>query len=169
MKRPSRLQAEIQQRRPFDSPAQEAVLSLLRTTDRIAGRIADVVEPHGITAQQYNVLRILRGSHPGRLPTLEIATRMIEQAPGITRLLDRLEAKELVIRERCEEDRRRVYCKISPEGLALLAKLDRPVAETARRSFQALSAAKTRQLIELLDAVREGLPDPEANNQREKE
>ena len=169
MKRASKLQAEIQQRKPFGSPAEEASLSLLRTTDRIGRSIADVVEPHGITAQQYNVLRILRGSHPGRLPTLEIVTRMIEQAPGITRLLDRLEAKKLVIRERCETDRRRVYCKISPDGLALLAALDKPVAEMARKSFQSLSATQVRQLIELLDAVREGLPDRQGSTQGEKE
>ncbi len=98
MTRKSRLQAEIRQTRPFASASEEASLALLRTSDRLARRIAAMVEPREITAQQYNVLRILRGSHPGRLPTLEIAERMIEQAPGITRLLDRLEAKGLVVR-----------------------------------------------------------------------
>ena len=157
--KPSRLQREIRQSRPFTSAAEEAGLSLLRTSDRLAGRIADVVEPKRITAQQYNVLRILRGSHPGRLPTLEIVDRMIERAPGITRLLDRLEAKGLVKRERCEEDRRRVYCSISPAGLALLAQLDGPIAELARSNFQSLTVTETRQLIALLDKLRAGLAD----------
>jgi DNA-binding MarR family transcriptional regulator len=156
-RKPSRLQREIRQSRPFGSAAEEAGLALLRTSDRLARRIAELVEPKEITAQQYNVLRILRGSHPGRLPTLEIVERMIERAPGITRLLDRLEAKGLVARERCEEDRRRVYCSISPAGLALLAQLDRPIVELARSNFESLSATETRQLIALLDKVRAGL------------
>jgi DNA-binding MarR family transcriptional regulator len=166
VERKSRLQTEIRQSRPFSSAAEEAGLSLLRTTDRFSRRIAAVVEPHGITAQQYNVLRILRGSHPGRLPTLEIAERMIEQAPGITRLLDRLEAKALVARERCDEDRRRVYCSITPSGLELLAKLDRPIAAQARSSMAALSDSETRQLIQLLDKLRAGLSETD-NNQGE--
>jgi DNA-binding MarR family transcriptional regulator len=82
---------------------------------------------------------------------------MIEQAPGITRLLDRLEAKKLIERVRCRQDRRRVLCTISPAGLALLAKLDRPMFETLRDCFDSLPADKTRQLIRLLDDLREGL------------
>jgi DNA-binding MarR family transcriptional regulator len=156
----SRLQAEIRQSRPFDSRAEEAGLSLMRTTDRLERRIAAVVEPHGITAQQYNVLRILRGSHPERLPTLEIAERMIEQAPGITRLLDRLEQKKLVERKRCDEDRRRVYCAITASGLALLAVLDEPVRAMVRASFRSLSEDQMKKLIQLLDRLREGLSDP---------
>ena len=161
------LQEEIRQTRPFGSKAEEAGLSLLRTTDRFSRRIGAVVEPHGITLQQYNVLRILRGSHPDRLPTLEIATRKVEQAPGITRLLDRLEAKNLVRRERCEKDRRRVYCAITPAGLGVLARLDAPVAAAARASFRTLSAEQTHQLIDLLDALREGLTDDESSLQGE--
>ena len=82
---------------------------------------------------------------------------MIEQAPGITRLLDRLEAKKLIERVRCGKDRRRVLCTISTAGLALLAELDRPMFETARASFATLSSVQTRDLIKLLDDLREGL------------
>lgn len=160
MTRTSRLQAEIRQTKPFGSPAEEAGLGLLRATDQLGRRIGAVVEPAGVTLQQYNVLRILRGTHPGRLPTLEIAERMVEQAPGITRLLDRLEAKGLVARERCEQDRRRVYCAVTNRGLALLAKLDAPVAAAVRQAFRTLPATKIRQLIALLDTLREGL-DPD--------
>ncbi len=86
MTRESQLQREIKQRKPFQSRAQEAAIGLLRTADTVRREIASVVEPHGITLQQYNVLRILRGAGALGLPTLEIAARMVEQAPGITRL-----------------------------------------------------------------------------------
>ena len=153
----SKIQQELRQKKPFASEFQEAGVALLRTSDQLQRRLAATVEPHGLTVQQYNVLRILRGAQPGAVPTLEIAERMIEQAPGITRLLDRLEAKKLIERVRCSKDRRRVLCTISPAGLALLAELDRPMLETARACFTSLSATQTRNLIQLLDDLREGL------------
>ena len=112
----------------MDTPA----VSLMRTADLVRRAVAVVIDGQGITLQQYNVLRILRGAGGEGLPTLEIAERMIEQTPGITRLLDRLEAKQLVGRERCPADRRQVTCRISREGLRLLAALDGPVAEAER-------------------------------------
>ena len=154
---PSKIQREIRQTRAFPTPFEEAGIALLRTCDQLQRRLSSTVEPHGITLQQYNVLRILRGAHPEAVPTLEIATRMIEQAPGITRLLDRLEAKKLIQRVRCEKDRRRVLCTISAPGLALLAALDRPMPATLRDCFASLPADKTRRLIRLLDDLREGL------------
>ena len=84
---------EIRQRRPFANPAGEAVVTLLRTADRLRTFLEATLQPHGVTLQQYNVLRILRGAGDEGLPTLEVADRMIEQTPGVTRLLDRLEAK----------------------------------------------------------------------------
>ena len=155
----SKIQKEIRQTRPFDSPIQEAGVALLRTSDQLQRRLAATVEPEGLTVQQYNVLRILRGAHPEAVPTLEIATRMIEQAPGITRLLDRLEAKKLIVRARCKEDRRRVLCTISPQGLTVLAALDRPIVETLGACFASLPIARTHELIRLLDDLREGLYD----------
>ena len=152
-KRVSALQSEIRQGKPFPSAAQEATVGLLRTADVLRRRVAEVLSPHGITPQQYNVLRILRGSKDQGLPTLEIADRMIEKAPGITRLLDRMEAKSLVIRKRCPEDRRQVLCFISREGLGVLARLDEPVMK-ANAHILALSSPDVRKLIELLDAIR---------------
>src|ERR1035437_4343698 len=101
----SPLQRELRQRRPFQSAAHEAIVGLLRTADLIRRHAAAVVEPHGITTQQFNVLRILRGAGGDGLPTLEVGARMVEQTPGVTRLLDRLEAKDLVRRQRCPNDR----------------------------------------------------------------
>jgi DNA-binding MarR family transcriptional regulator len=120
----SRLQRELKQQRPFAAPTQEAAVALMRTADLMRRALSAVVEPLDVTIQQYNVLRILRGAGERGLPTLEIAERMIEQAPGITRLIDRLEAKQLVARERCDTDRRQVFCRITGEGLELLAQLD---------------------------------------------
>ena len=137
----------------MDTPA----VSLMRTSDLIRRAVAAVIEARGITLQQYNVLRILRGAGSEGLPTLEIAERMIEQTPGITRLLDRLEAKKLVRRERCPTDRRQVTCRITGEGLALLATLDAPVAEAERVALSGLSPLQLRQLITLLDRTRNGL------------
>src|SRR5947209_9299865 len=103
----------------FRSREQEATLGLLRTADAMKRSLAQVIEPHGITPQQYNVLRILRGAGPDGLPTLSIGGRMIEQTPGVTRLVDRLVRKDLVARNPCAKDRRRVFCRITPKGLDL--------------------------------------------------
>jgi MarR family transcriptional regulator, organic hydroperoxide resistance regulator len=145
---------EIKQTRPFPSRADEAVVTLLGTADRVRTAFSRVVEAHGITLQQYNVLRILRGAGEGGLPTLEIAARMIEQSPGITRLLDRLEARGLARRVRCPEDRRQVLCHVTEKARRVLDGLDGPVAEAARRCIAPLDASRTAELVRLLDAVR---------------
>jgi DNA-binding MarR family transcriptional regulator len=148
---------EIKQSRPFPAATQEATVALLRTADVIDRLLATVIEPEGITGQQYNVLRILRGAGEQGLPTLEIAERMIEQTPGITRLIDRLEVKKLVVRERCATDRRQVFCRITAAGLTLLARLDEPVRTMGDQALRQLSKKEVAQLIELLDRTREGI------------
>jgi len=151
---PSVLQRELKQRRAFRSRHQEGVVALLRTVDLLRRSLAQVIDPHGITLQQYNVLRILRGAGDEGLPTLEIASRMVEQYPGITRLLDRLEAKKLVRRERCPQDRRRVLCYVTPAGLALLASLDDKVHAVDESFLGTLSTADLERLIRILEDVR---------------
>lgn len=150
----SQLQREIRQGRPFRTKAEEATISILHTADMLRRRLAMITEPHGITPQQYNVLRILRGSHPKPLPTLEIGERLIERMPGITRLLDRLEEKGLVHRVRCAEDRRQVHCSITPAGLELLARLDEPIDHADVHPITGFTAKETATLINLLDRVR---------------
>ena len=149
------IRSEIKQRRPFPSPHQEALVALIRTADMLRRVVGGVVEPHRITAQQYNVLRILRGAGAEGLPTLEIAERMIEQTPGITRLIDRLESKNLVSRERSSTDRRCVYCRITPAGLDLLARLDAPVEDASGLSLASLTKRELALLVEMLDRARE--------------
>lgn len=155
--KPKSLREEIRQSKPFDSAAQEAILALYRTSDMLRRRFSQLVEPHGISLQQYNVLRILRGAGKTGTPTLDIADRMIEMTPGITRLLDKLEAKHLVRRERCPEDRRQVLCWITDRGVRLLAELDGPMAIAGTSSLKPLPAADLRALISTLDRIREHL------------
>jgi len=145
---------ELKQKKPFPSKAEEAAVTLLRTADVIRRFIGTVIEPHGITSQQYNVLRILRGAGEHGLPTLEIAERMIESTPGITRLIDRLETKKLVSRERCLTDRRQVFCRITAPGLALLSALDAPMVEAADTALSVLKKTELASLIDLLDRTR---------------
>jgi DNA-binding MarR family transcriptional regulator len=151
------LRQELQQTRPFSSVSQEAAVALMRTADLMRRSVAAVVEPHGITPQQYNVLRILRGAGERGLPTLDIAERMIEQTPGITRLIDRLESKKLVLRERCPTDRRQVFCRITAVGLALLERIAEPLRNAEQDALQFLSEAQLVQLVSLLDRARTGL------------
>jgi DNA-binding MarR family transcriptional regulator len=130
------------------------MLALVRTADVVRRSFTTVFEPHGITAQQYNVLRILRGSGADGLPTLEVAERMLEQTPGITRLMDRLEAKELVRRQRCPKDRRQHLCWITPKGLALLASLDEPIVRAHAETMRKVKIRDLDTLIQLLEKVR---------------
>jgi DNA-binding MarR family transcriptional regulator len=163
--RPSLLQRELRQNRPFASVAQEALLGILRTADHVAREMAQLIEPAGVTLQQYNVLRILRGAGDTGLPTLEIADRMVERTPGITRLLDRLEAKHLVRRLRCPKDRRQMLCWITDEGLSLLASLDAPVEGANAALVTGMALEAQGQLIDLLGHIRQcrcskGAPHP---------
>lgn len=155
--RTSVLQREIKQTRPFRSTSQEALLGLMRTTDLLQRRLAKVLAPAGITQQQYNVLRILRGAGPDGLPTLAIADRMIERTPGVTRLIDRLVAKGWVGRQRASDDRRRVDCRITQEGLALLDSLEDPMNRFDDELLGMLHIEEQLLLVRLLDRVREGL------------
>jgi len=150
------LQREIGQTKPFRSAAQEATISILRTADVVRRRLIEVVEPYGITLQQYNVLRILRGAHPDPLPTLEIGERLIERMPGITRLLDRLEEKSLVRRERCTDDRRLVHCWITAAGLDLLGTMDDAVDRADDAGVGELAGDEIEALAALLERVRRG-------------
>lgn len=150
---------DIAQGQPFTSPVQEAVVTLLRTTDEVRRLLSSLVEPHGVTLQQYNVLRILRGAGEAGLPTLEIGRRMLERQPGVTRLVDRLEAKGLVVRSRDEADRRRVVCSIRQDGLDLLVSLDRELAQVDDMVQHGLSESQVTEMTLLLNLLRSAVSD----------
>ena len=149
------LQAEIAQRRPFHSTRAEVAVSILRTAAIIERHFAQVVARSGVTTQQYNVLRILRGAGDDGLPTLVIRDRMIHEAPGITRLLDKLEKAGLARRERTSPDRRQVFCFITERGLTVLEELDEAMRAADDVVVASLTEDEQRMLIELLDKVRE--------------
>lgn len=140
-------------RRGESCPEEDAFLDLLRTTDVLSRRPAQVLKTEDLSATQYNVLRILRGA-PDGLACGEIGNRMITRDPDITRLLDRLEKRKLVSRCREAKDRRMVLTRITSEGLKLLARLDDPVREAHRKQLGHLGREWLRTLEELLREAR---------------
>lgn len=128
-------------------------MAILRAADHLRRRYTDLLAPHNLTLQQYNVLRILRGAGPGGLPTLTIAERMIEQAPGITRLLARLMRKRLVARTRDNADQRIVVCRITAAGRRLLDQLDDPVARADAAAVSGVPRRDRPRLVALLTSL----------------
>lgn len=153
------LQEEIQQSRPFRSQSQEATIALMRTASIVSRRFARVVEPHGLSLAQYNVLRILRGAGEHGLPTLAIRDRMIDEGSTVTRLLDKLEKAELVTRDRSRPDRRQVLCTITKQGEALLAMLDPQIDATDLTTMAMLSPEQLESLLSILTTIRTELSE----------
>lgn len=144
----------------FDSVEQEAFLNLWRTYDRLRAAEDELFTQYDLTPQQYNALRLLRGEHPQPIPTLTLGARLVSRAPDITRLLDKLEERRLIVRERPAANRRIVLVRITADGLALLRKLDKPVRECHRRQLGHMPEDSLQQLIALLQQAR--LPHEQA-------
>lgn len=151
---PGRLQDEIRQTRPFAHPAEEAFLNLQRTADWLMRGVAETLRAAGLTHPQYNVLRILAGAGPDGMPCGDLASRMITRDPDITRLLDRMENRELVTRSRDKEDRRVVRAFLTSSGAAALRALEKPVRDAIRLPLAPLGNAKLEQLTGLLEEIR---------------
>lgn len=134
----------------FRSLRQETAIALLRGADRVRQRFTAVLKPEGLSLQQYNVLRILRGAGEPGLPALQVAHRLIERHPGITRLIDGLERRGLLRRERCPVDRRVIHNRITPAGLELLARLDEPIDHADDDVLSMLDDAELARLAKLL-------------------
>jgi DNA-binding MarR family transcriptional regulator len=157
----TRLQHELKKKQPFEVASQAAALGLVRTNDQLQIHFARLFRQYGLTPSQYNVLRILRGEG-APLPILEIAERTVTVVPGITGLIDRLEAAGFVSRERSSEDRRVVYVALTDKAAKVLAKIDRPLVEMHERVMRHLTKTEINELMRLLDKVRAGLPESEA-------
>ena len=153
-RRVSAIQTEMGQRRPFRSLQQEAAVALLRTASVVTRAFARLVEPAGLSWPQYNALRIVRGAGGGGIATLAIRERMIDEGTTITRLLDKLEAAELIRRERSVPDRRQVLCFVTPEGRRLLDGLDPKVDALDEAVMAGLSEGRLETFIGLLDEIR---------------
>jgi DNA-binding MarR family transcriptional regulator len=149
--------------RRFDSLEQEAFLHLWRTYDRLRIEEDSLFESVGLTAQQYNALRLLRGKHPGSLATLDLAERLVSRAPDITRLLDKLERRKLIRRERPASNRRIVAVRVTDAGLRLLETLDEAVRRCHGRQLGHLPQARLRQLIAILEEVRRPHEPPDSS------
>ncbi len=152
------LQTELKKRFPFDSPEQEAALNLLRTNDQVQIQFARHFRDFGLTPAQYNILRILRGEGQP-LPILEIANRTVTVVPGITGLIDRLEQAGLVLRQRCQDDRRVVYVSLTDRANHQLAELDAPVLALHKKLMRRLAPGELAELSRLLEKVRSSLSD----------
>ena len=147
------LQARLRQK-TFESPSHEATLNLMVATGHLRQKLESVLERHGLTGGQYNVLRILRGVHPAGHPRCEIASRMIERAPDVTRLIDRLERAGLVKRDRsAAADRRRSIATISRRGLLLLRALDAELTAVNNLVSERLSLQECLQLSRLCEKI----------------
>lgn len=151
---PRSIADEIKQTRPFRTRSQEATIALLRTAHLLRRKVDGLVAGEGLTHQQYNVLRILRGAR-GPLPTMEISERMVETAPGITRLITALEEKGLLRREQWPGDRRQFLCQITPAGLRLLERLDDPMDQLDDRLTARLTRERIDLLLDILSEIRE--------------
>lgn len=147
---------ELKQTRPFPSLEAETAVNLVRTADMVLRGMEAALRPLGLSVEQFNVLRILRGAAPLGLPCGEIAARMVTRDPDITRLLDRLEARRLIKRARDTRDRRVVLARIRPEGRRILRAVDGPLEAANICSLRPLGRLRLRQLVTLLEAVRSG-------------
>jgi DNA-binding MarR family transcriptional regulator len=150
---------EIRQSRPFATLEREASVTLLRTGDVMRHAVESALRPWGISPEQYNVLRILKGAEDQGLPTLEIAERMLARSPNITRLIDKMAAKGFAERRPVEGDRRVVRVSATPLGRKTLEKLDQAI-EAMLAKLSPLGPRQLKSLVELLDAVRQRLAVP---------
>ena len=133
---------------------QRVFLALLKTADALSQEAEQLIRAADLTGTQYNVLRILRGAGPEGLACGGIGDRMITHDPDITRLLDRLEKRGLITRERQSDDRRVVKTRITPKGLELLKPLDQPMRELHKRQFRHMAATRLKTLYALLEEIR---------------
>ncbi|MEO7521086.1 MAG: MarR family transcriptional regulator [Gemmatimonas sp.] len=150
----TRLQQEIKQTSPFRSPEAETFLNIVRTSAALVRGLAQVLRPYDITQPQYNALRILRGAGADGLLRGEVGERMVTHEPDVTRLLDRMEARGLVHRERGVGDRRLVHVRITVDGLTLLAALDEPVHAMHCTQLGHLGSSDLASLNGLLERAR---------------
>jgi len=157
------LPGERSQARRFDSPRQEAFLNLWRTYDRLRLLEDELFGRYELTAQQYNALRLMRAAHPRKLATLSLAARLVSRAPDITRLLDRLDERGLIDRERDLNNRRIVRVGLTKAGADLLDDLAGEVRNCHERQLGHLSPQELQTLVALLRKARQPHEPPGSN------
>lgn len=150
------LQNELKKRNPFDSVEQEAMLALMRTTDLLENRLARLFREYGLTLTQYNVLRILRGVGKP-MPCLEVAERMIQVAPAITRVVDQLLKLKLIVKTQSSSDRRIFEIELTQAASKLLKKMDKPVLDLHANLLSSVKKGELRSMIGTLEMIRRGV------------
>lgn len=155
------MQEEIKQTRPFSGPAEEALVSVMRTAALLDHAMGEVLKPYGLTVTQYNVLRILRGAGEEGLCGREVGERLVSQVPDVPRLLDRMAGMGLISRNRDEKDRRHVLARLTAGGSALLDDVTPSLKGIADSRFVRLGGPALQALVESLAEVREATPVPE--------
>ena len=149
-----KLQQEIRQTKAIRLLEEEATLNIVRTADVLMLELADVLKPYQLSATQYNVLRILRGAGKDGASCKDIGSRLVARDPDITRLMDRLEQRALVRRDRAKEDRRVVTHELTTAGLNLVNELDGPIEALHKTVMGHMKIEKLRELVALLEEVR---------------
>ena len=148
-----RLEEEIKQNKKFTSEYEKLAVNIMYTASWLEARNIQRLKPYGISPQQYNVLRILRGSSPKPLMLGEIAMRMIDKNSNATRLVEKLRLKGLVKREVCESNRRQVDIIITSKGMDLLAAIDKD-HDNWTESLRTLTESKAKSISDALDQIR---------------
>ena len=146
------IEEEIQPKR-FKSPHQKAVINLIYTANWLQSRQHAIFKPFGITGQQFNILRVLKGQFPKSISATELRSRMLDQNSDVSRLLDRLAGKELIVKRTCPNDKRASDVFITEEGIKLLTELGKLQKEID--SVLTLTPAEAEQLSDLLDRSRQ--------------
>jgi DNA-binding MarR family transcriptional regulator len=149
-----KLRKESHQSKAIRLLEEETTLNIMRTADHINLQLLDVLKPHGLSGTQYNVLRILRGAGETGASCKDVAGRLVTRDPDITRLMDRLEKRGILTRDRAKQDRRVVTHRLTEAGLELVNLLDRPIKEMHQRTMQPLKPGQLRDLIGLLEELR---------------
>jgi DNA-binding MarR family transcriptional regulator len=152
----TKLQKELKQTKPFASREEEVFLNIQLTAERLWWGVNETLRLSELTPTQYNVLRILRGAGRDGATCSEISERMVTKDSDITRLLDRLETRGLILRERGEKDRRVIHTRITEDGLRMLAGLDEHIAKCHRKQLGHLADKELSTLSKLLDKLRAG-------------
>ncbi len=146
------IEQDIKQEK-FSSEYDKAAVNILFTSSWLSNVNASRLKPHEVTPEQFNVLRILRGSHPKAMMLADITSRMIDKSSNCTRLVEKLRQKNLVKREICEGNRRQVDISITEKGLAVLKKIDQEESEWFA-TLKNISKTEAQELNRILDKLR---------------
>ena len=155
---PASLRQQLKKKGPFDSLEQEAMLSILRTSDLLENRLARLLREYDLTPSQYNAMRIMRGEGEP-MPCLEVAQRMIQVAPAITRVVDQLVGRGFIDKQQSSQDGRVFLVELTASGTRLLKKLDEPIQTLHQSLLGHVSKSDLKMLNGILEIAREGITD----------